>query len=191
MYPDQGLRLRCAPQTHSRPKIGKSNPATEWSLLPGCGDDALKDDRVFGPRHHSRARLAERRVNCARAADNGGKPLRLPFGGLVDELDRDRLGPRSLSRFAALDDRDLLVQMLVHIGPNVLGALRAAAQIAGLSRFELALARRPPIARDMILIGHGAPPFPQARAQQSRRRFRHGSRPSPVMRCQRRMAMST
>ena len=69
------------------------------------------------------------------------------------------------------------VQMLVHIGPNVLGPFRAAARIVGLSRFELALARRALIARDMIvLIAHGAPPFPQARAQQSRRRSRHGPR---------------
>src|ERR1700722_20446397 len=125
---------------------------------PDASDDALKDERVFGPRQHIRAKLTNRRVKFAREANNGGKAFRLPFGGLVDELDCDRLGPRSLSRFAALDDRDLLVQMLVHIGPNALGAWRAAAQIAGLSRFELALPRRPLIARDMmVFIAHGAP----------------------------------
>jgi hypothetical protein len=130
LHPDQGQRLHWPPQTHSRPKIGRSNPAAEWDLLPDASDDALKDNRVFGPRQHIRAKLTDRRVKLTREANNGGKAFGLPFGGLVDELDRDRLGSRSLSRFAALDDRDLLVQMLVHIGPNVLGALRAAAQIA-------------------------------------------------------------
>src|ERR1700722_6562745 len=142
-----------------------------------ASDDVLDDGRVRSPRQHIRAKLAGRRIKFAREGHNGGKALGIALCGLVDELDRDRLGPRSLSRFAALDDRDLFVQMLGHIGPKGLGALWAAAQVAGLSRFELTLAWRPLIARDMIvLIGHGAPPFLQARARQSRRSFRHGSR---------------
>jgi hypothetical protein len=46
---------------------------------PDASDDALGDDRVFGPRQHIRAKLTDRRVKFAREANNGGKAFGLPL----------------------------------------------------------------------------------------------------------------
>ena len=57
-----------------------------------CADasnDVLEDSRVRSPRQHVRSQVANRCVEFAREAHDGGKAFRLPFGGLVVGSGRD------------------------------------------------------------------------------------------------------
>ena len=64
-----------------------------------ASDDVLEHNRVRRTRERVRSQVANRSVEFPSEAHDGRQAFWLAFGGLVDELNRDRFGPRNLFAF--------------------------------------------------------------------------------------------